>query len=82
MHAASGTVALLAATYLGGFALVKGESPRGYSLPILIVVFLIAAVVWILTRPRKGDSEPKPVRNTIQATGGDHSPAYPLRTPR
>lgn len=78
MHAASGTVALLAASYLSGFALVKGESPRGYSLPILIIIFVIAAIIWILTRPRMDDSEPEPTRNTIQATDGDHSPLYHL----
>lgn len=72
MHKAAGGVAVLALSYLGGFVLVKGESPRGFSIPILVVVLVTAAVVWWFTRPPK-NGEPK-VDSQHQETG-NHSPA-------
>lgn len=50
IHKGAGGVSVLALTYLAGFALVKGESPRGYSLPILAAVAVAAALVWWFTR--------------------------------
>ncbi len=84
MHAASGTVALLAITYLGGFLLVKGESPRGYALPILIVILIAATAAWWITRPRKSEGEAgsdesdHPAASPGNSTEGPASPIYHL----
>lgn len=62
----------IAVSYLAGFALVAGESPRGFALPILVATSVIAAVVWWFTRSDK----PAAPRSTAQSqTLGDHSPA-------
>src|SRR5882724_8462580 len=92
MHQGAGAVAALAASYLGGFILVAGESPRGFSLPILIVVFAAACAVWWFTRKGElSDSLPAAQQGgaalqggkegdaTGQMTRGDHSPAIQLQ---
>jgi hypothetical protein len=39
----------LGASYLGAFAFVKNESPRGAALPVLIAIVVLAAAYWMAT---------------------------------
>jgi hypothetical protein len=51
IHSAAAAVAGLAIAFLAGFAAVQGESPRGFALPVLVLVLLVAAGAWWRTRP-------------------------------
>ena len=77
----SGTV-----IYLGSFAAVEGESPRGAALPILVALLIVAAIVWWFTRkdqdpapgpaPQGGDaSHAGKGGDAASLATGDHSPA-------
>lgn len=75
IHAIAGAVVALSASILAGFALVEGETPKGFALPVLIAAFVIASIIWWLARERG--------RNALTAqatakTSGNHSPAQSI----
>jgi hypothetical protein len=67
IHTLAGGAAAVDIAILAALAAIKGESPRGFALPVLVVVLLIAAGTWWLTRPDGDAAAPAP-RTTTSRT--------------
>lgn len=81
LHKTAGAAFPIDIAILVSFLAVKGESPRGFALPVLIAVLPIAALVWWFTRWPDQEEEPKSSGgDTISghSTTGPASPIYHL----
>lgn len=60
----------LTVSCLAGFVFVEGETPRGFALPVLVVILLGAGITWWFTRGQK-----TPTTISTAHSGGGRSPA-------